>query len=106
MSVATLENHGSTSQLFFAWSEDTSLNDNIPVSSPTASVTGSSAIASSIQRYPAVTEPPARGTGPVRIGKVMLQLLRKYGISDEEIEEGIAAYARRRASAHCPAVSS
>lgn len=37
---------------------------------------------------------PRRGAGEVRIGNVMLQLLKRYGITDEEIEEGLADYAR------------
>ena len=36
---------------------------------------------------------------PVRIGKVMLDLLRRYGITDEEIEEGLQAYARSQPAA-------
>jgi hypothetical protein len=35
----------------------------------------------------------SRGAGEVRIGKVMLQLLKRYGITDQEIEEGLAEYA-------------
>jgi hypothetical protein len=34
---------------------------------------------------------------PFRIGAVMFRLLKSYGITDEEIAEGIAAYAARRA---------
>ena len=42
----------------------------------------------------AVAEPHRRGAGEIRIGAVMLQLLKRYGITDEEIEEGLAEYAR------------
>lgn len=32
---------------------------------------------------------------PVRIGSVMIKLLKRYGITDEEIAEGVANYARK-----------
>ena len=32
---------------------------------------------------------------PARLGAVMLKLLKSYGITDEEISEGIAAYAAK-----------
>lgn len=36
---------------------------------------------------------------PVRIGATMVQLLKSYGITDEEIAAGVAAYAARTCSA-------
>ncbi len=39
---------------------------------------------------------PRRGAGEVKLGAVMIQLLKRYGITDEEIEEGLAEYASRR----------
>lgn len=35
---------------------------------------------------------------PVRMGAVMFRLLKRYGITDEEIAEGIAAYHAKRAA--------
>ncbi|MCA9132107.1 MAG: hypothetical protein KDA45_03100 [Planctomycetales bacterium] len=32
---------------------------------------------------------------PVRLGAVMLQLLKSYGVTDQEIEEGLANYAQK-----------
>lgn len=32
---------------------------------------------------------------PVRIGSVMIKLLKRYGITDAEIAEGVASYARK-----------
>lgn len=40
-----------------------------------------------------------RVTGPVRIGAVMIKLLKRYGISEAEIAEGLARYAHQRRTA-------
>ena len=37
---------------------------------------------------------------PVRLGAVMLKLLKSYGITDEEIAAGVAAYAAKEGLAH------
>lgn len=39
---------------------------------------------------------PRRGGGEVKLGAVMIKLLKRYGITDAEIEEGLAEYASRR----------
>jgi hypothetical protein len=36
---------------------------------------------------------------PFRVGAVMFRLLKRYGITDEEIAEGIAAYTAKRNAA-------
>ncbi len=36
---------------------------------------------------------------PVRMGAVMIQLLKRYGITDREIAEGVANYARKHQQA-------
>jgi hypothetical protein len=36
-----------------------------------------------------------RGGGEIRIGSVMIRLLKSYGITDAEIAEGVANYARK-----------
>ena len=35
----------------------------------------------------------------VRMGSVMIKLLKRYGITDQEIAEGVAAYARKHQQA-------
>ncbi len=42
--------------------------------------------------------PLGRGQGEVRIGAVMIRLLKRYGITDEEIKEGLANYALKHKS--------
>ncbi len=47
---------------------------------------------------------PIRSSGlpragqPVRIGTVMIKLLKRYGITDDEIAAGLDSYARRQAT--------
>jgi hypothetical protein len=36
---------------------------------------------------------------PVRMGAVMIKLLKRYGITDAEIAEGVANYARKHQTA-------
>ncbi len=47
-------------------------------------------------------EAGSRMAQPVRIGAAMLQLLKRYGITDSEIQAGLAAYSNRT----CQAVAS
>ncbi len=49
--------------------------------------------------------PVAGGNEPVRIGALLLRLLKQYGITDEEIAEGIEAYAAKRAASKPQLVS-
>lgn len=37
-----------------------------------------------------------RGGGEVRIGSVMIKLLKRYGITDQEIADGLASYAQKQ----------
>ena len=39
---------------------------------------------------------------PVRIGGVMIKLLKRYGITDDEIAAGLAAYANKTAAGIAP----
>lgn len=41
------------------------------------------------------TASAARIAKPVRLGAVMIQLLKSYGITDEEIAAGLVAYAAK-----------
>lgn len=41
----------------------------------------------------------ARIAKPVRMGAVMIKLLKRYGITDQEIAEGVANYARKHQKA-------
>ena len=98
MSIATFESPQVASQQFFPWVFDEDAN------------CGFSDI-ETVEDFGCETEvvcqPPAQtafipnsstetriGT-PVRLGVVMLKLLKSYGITDEEIAEGMAAYAAK-----------
>jgi len=37
-----------------------------------------------------------RGGGEVRIGSVMIKLLKRYGITEQEIADGLASYAQKQ----------
>lgn len=61
--------------------------------------------ASSAMRVPRPSLVQATRSGrlgkPVRLGSVMLELLRSYGISEEEIAEGLQRYACTSALTAC-----
>ncbi len=52
---------------------------------------------STVAALPQVPAAPlaVRGGGEVRIGSVMIKLLKRYGITDQEIADGLASYAQR-----------
>ena len=45
---------------------------------------------------PLVSPLTIRGTGEVRLGTVMIKLLKRYGITDEEIAAGLSSYAQKQ----------
>ncbi len=117
MSIATFESPVAESQLFFSWLEnenadlDDIQSDNNPqpaILRLTAKAAPSSKPAA-VQKASPIPGPdlhptsnglPARATHPrlakpVRLGAVMFQLLRSYGVTDEEIAQGLAAYAAK-----------
>jgi hypothetical protein len=51
-----------------------------------------------VANFPPVPAAPlaVRGSGEVRIGAVMLKLLKRYGITDQEIADGLASYAQKQ----------
>ena len=106
MSNATCAWPIASSQLFFAWSEQ---NETLQPSSSSPSPTR---VASAATQHDAISA--QRGAGqsaclsftreariakPVRMGAVMIKLLKRYGITDQEIAEGVANYARKHQKA-------
>lgn len=121
MSCATIESPIASSQLFFAWSEQAEVGVAPPAARrPSASKpTKQAAAAIEPTQVPkpsqnAAVDPSgslsrqasclsftrdARFAQPVRMGAVMIKLLKRYGITDQEIAEGVANYARKHQSA-------
>jgi hypothetical protein len=112
MSVATLEIPNTSSQLYFPWISDAEapitsrFSDGCDSTTELTQRTSKPApvvINSAVNRaFDAAAgseflsaDQKARVASPVRIGSVMLKLLRQYGITDEEIEDGLAAFASR-----------
>jgi len=107
MSIATFESPQVASQQFFPWvfeeEADYRFSDHEPAQEFDAPVDAPvdlashplapSAVASSLATSSLATE--TRLGMPVRLGAVMLKLLKSYGITDEEIAEGLAAYAAK-----------
>jgi hypothetical protein len=58
----------------------------------------SSVECSTVTALPQVPAAPlaVRGGGEVRIGSVMIKLLKRYGITDQEIADGLASYAQKQ----------
>ncbi len=118
MSIATFESPVTESQLFFSWvenegadvsdfySEDVAAPAAAPAAvrfvtpstlGPKKHVDRLSARTSGARNYSAPSDllqpvTQAKLAVPVRLGTVMLQLLRSYGVTEEEIAEGLAAY--------------
>ncbi len=121
MSNATFESPVAASQLFFAWSEQAEVGVAPPApvrkkSAPrlTPAVVPTPSIPSPADSAARPTESAAiacdrtsspegllsftadgRIAKPVRMGSVMIKLLKRYGITDAEIAEGVANYARK-----------
>lgn len=110
MSNATCASPVATSQLFFAWSEQA-----VAPQPASPAPTGYTAPAGYTAISPSTTVPQraaslaqtgrldfnrdARIAKPVRMGAVMIKLLKRYGITDQEIAEGVANYARKHQKA-------
>ena len=98
MSIATFESPTVTSQRFFPWVFD---EDAVSGFSDIQPAQDSGAEAEVVCEQPLPVDFAAsRATGtrlgmPVRLGAVMLKLLKSYGITDKEIAEGVAAYAAK-----------
>jgi hypothetical protein len=96
MSIATFESPQVASQRFFPWVSDEEADFGF---SDTDSAEDFEAEAEVVcQQTATPTFAPVAGTRlgmPVRLGAVMLKLLKSYGITDEEIAEGVAAYAAK-----------
>ncbi len=123
MSQATIESPVASSQLFFAWSEQAAVGIAPPKrptkkSAPRPLVEGKTPVAPPVPPAVAPAEKTTQaaqrcttpaghlsftGSGrierPVRMGAVMIKLLKRYGITDAEIAEGVANYARKHQQA-------
>lgn len=97
MSTATLSNVPAT-QLTFPWAVP--IAEAVPLSLDSVSYETSTA-----ERLDSSTESDSLQSAicddrigkPFRIGAVMFRLLKRYGISDAEIAEGIATYTAKNA---------
>ena len=100
MSIATFEPPSASSQLFFSWVDSDeahcSKNDSVAVATKRSQLSSNPFPASNHQ---AKQSTGSRMAGPVRLGSVMVQLLKCYGITDDEIAEGLSAYAAKSTSA-------
>lgn len=125
MSCATIESPVAASQLFFAWSEQAEVGvapaiarrPSVAKATKQAKPSAAAANESTQQSGPsqnAATGPSetlartanclsftreTRIAQPVRMGSVMIKLLKRYGITDQEIAEGVANYARKHQQA-------
>ncbi len=125
MSNATIESPVAASQLFFAWSEQAEVGVAPPAPARKKSVPRPNPVANPVEPAAAPKQPtvspedaaslPVERTAnraghltftsdgriakPVRIGSVMIKLLKRYGITDAEIAEGVANYARKHQQA-------
>lgn len=99
MTCTTIESPVAASQLHFTWFDQ----DELPASPKQSE---KSKPAERVE--PSVTTPvpgrlsftpEGRVAQPVRMGAVMIKLLKRYGITDAEIAEGVANYARKYQSA-------
>ncbi len=105
MSAAIIESPLQTpTQLCFVWSEV----DESPAagSQETAGFSGLGQGSPVRSRRPDRLQPPtpsawpigSQRCGQVRMGEVMIKLLKRYGITDLEIEHGLAEYAAKNAA--------
>ena len=103
MSNALIESPATASQLYFAWSEPDSSPHALPATrEETPTYEPLAKISQPAKRdEPLALTPEGRIAKPVRMGAIMIKLLKRYGITDAEIEEGVANYARQ----HQPATA-
>lgn len=108
MSIATFESPQAPSQQFFSWVFDEDPGCDFietEFAYDCEAETKVEVVSRTLLKWPAERTMPSAGTigpvigprlgTPVRLGAVMLKLLKSYGITDEEIAEGIAAYAAK-----------
>ena len=98
MSIATFESRQVASQRFFPWVFDEDADCDYSETEPAQDFAAETEVVCQLSAVPACIPSSATETRlgmPVRLGAVMLKLLKSYGITDEEIAEGIAAYAAK-----------
>lgn len=101
MSIATFESPQVASQRFFPWVFDAETEFDYSDSElPELPQNPKPEVEAACQQPVALVCAPSAASGtrlgiPVRLGAVMLKLLKSYGITDEEIAEGVAAYASK-----------
>lgn len=99
MSIATFESPRTTTQQFFPWvlEEETPAAVQavceLPLVAP--KITPVVTTNRNVRSQPTTLATESRIAEPVRLGAVMIKLLKSYGISDAEIAEGMAAYAAK-----------
>ena len=98
MSNATCASPIASSQLFFAWSEQAEASPPAAIAPSTNTAATPLGATSGETGYLSFTH-NARIAKPVRMGAVMIKLLKRYGITDQEIAEGVANYARKHQKA-------
>ena len=89
MSIATFESPQAATQQFFPWVLEDESESMVAEAVPVAEVTRI------VRPAPAARVTESRSAEPVRLGAVMIKLLKSYGITDAEIAEGMAAYAAK-----------
>jgi len=98
MSIATFESRQVASQRFFPWVFDEDADYGYSDTEPAQDFGAETEFDCQLPAVPAFIPSSATETRlgmPVRLGAVMLKLLKSYGITDEEIAEGIAACAAK-----------
>ena len=98
MSIATFESPQVASQRFFPWVFDAETEFDYSDSELPELPQNPKPEVEAVCQRPVAPVCAASGTRlgmPVRLGAVMLKLLKSYGITEEEIAEGVAAYASK-----------
>ncbi|MEZ6137901.1 MAG: hypothetical protein R3C53_23685 [Pirellulaceae bacterium] len=83
-----------SSQRYFTWPDDEDTTPKLalhPIQTPAVQTGVSQTPLHQNRAFPF----GERRYGEVRIGSVMIKLLKRYGITDEEIDQGLADYAQR-----------
>ena len=96
MSIATFESPQVASQQFFPWVFDEEADYDYSAAEPTEEIEAETEVACQPTAQVAFVPSSIKETRigkPVRLGAVMIKLLKSYGITDDEIAEGMAAYA-------------
>ncbi len=99
MSNATCASPIASSQLFFAWSDHAEAPQPTAIAPAVDTIDTPRPDISALSDRLSFTPRSARIGKPVRMGAVMIKLLKRYGITDQEIAEGVANYARKHQKA-------